>query len=43
MTKFGQGGISNPNRETNEFANSDMFDNDDLIVDINRHTRPKWE
>ena len=28
--------------ETNEFADSDMSDNDDLIADPNRPTRPKW-
>ena len=28
--------------ETNEFADSDMFDNDDLIVDPDSPTRPKW-
>ena len=27
---------------TNEFVDSDMYDNDDLIVDTNSHTRPKW-
>ena len=29
--------------ETNEFADSDMYDNDDLISDPNSPTRPKWE
>ena len=29
--------------ETNEFADSDMSDNDELIVDINIPIRPKWE
>ena len=29
--------------ETNEFADSDMFDNDELIADPNSPTRPKWE
>ena len=29
--------------ETNEFADYDMYDNDDLIVDHNIPTRPKWE
>ena len=28
--------------ETNEFADSDMSDNDDLIIDPNIPTRPKW-
>ena len=28
--------------ETNEFADSDMSDNDDLISDPNILTRPKW-
>ena len=28
--------------ETNEFADSDMSDNDDLIADIDILTRPKW-
>ena len=28
--------------ETNEFADSDMPDNDDLIVDPENPTRPKW-
>ena len=27
--------------ETNEFADSDMYDNDDLITDPNNPTRPK--
>ena len=29
--------------ETNEFADSDMSDNYDLIADPNSPTRPKWE
>ena len=29
--------------ETNEFVDSDMYDNDDLIADTNIPTRPKWE
>ena len=29
-------------RETNEFVDSDMYDNDDLILDPNSPTRPKW-
>ena len=29
--------------ETNEFVDSDMSDNYDLIVDTNITTRPKWE
>ena len=28
--------------ETNEFTDSDMSDNDDLIADIDNPTRPKW-
>ena len=28
--------------ETNEFADSDMSDNDDLIAYIDSPTRPKW-
>ena len=28
--------------ETNEFVDSDMSNNDDLIVDPNNPTRPKW-
>ena len=28
--------------ETNEFADSDMPDNDDLILDPTSPTRPKW-
>ena len=28
--------------ENNEFADSDMSDNDDLIVDIDSPLRPKW-
>ena len=33
----------NVSEETNEFTDSDMSDNDDLIVDPNSPTRPKWE
>ena len=29
--------------ETNEFDDSDMYDNDDLIIGPNSPTRPKWE
>ena len=29
--------------ETNEFVDFDISDNDDLIVDPNSPTRPKWE
>ena len=29
--------------ETNEFDDSDMYDNDELIADPNSPTRPKWE
>ena len=29
--------------ETNEFADSDMSDNNDLIADPNSPTRPEWE
>ena len=29
--------------KTNEFADSDRYDNDDLIADPNSPTRPKWE
>ena len=29
--------------ETNEFADSDMYDNDDLISDTNSPIGPKWE
>ena len=29
--------------ETNDFANSVMSNNDDLVVDPNSPTRPKWE
>ena len=29
-------------KETNEFDDSDMSDNDDLIADPNIPTRPKW-
>ena len=32
----------NVSEETNEFVDSDMSDNDDLIVDIESPTRPKW-
>ena len=32
----------NVNGETNEFADSDMSDNDDLIADPDIPTRPKW-
>ena len=32
----------NVSEETNEFSDSDMFDNDDLIADPNSLTRPKW-
>ena len=28
--------------ETNEFVDFDIFDNDDLIADLNDPTRPKW-
>ena len=28
--------------ETNEFDYSDMSDNEDLSIDTNSHTRPKW-
>ena len=28
--------------ETNEFYDYDMFDNDDLISDLDSPTRPKW-
>ena len=28
--------------ETNEFVDSDMSENDDLIVEPNSPTRPKW-
>ena len=28
--------------DTNEFDYSDMYDNDELIVDIDSPTRPKW-
>ena len=28
--------------ETNEFSDSDMYDNDDLIAYTNSPTRPKW-
>ena len=28
--------------ETNEFDDSDMYDNDDLIADLDSTTRPKW-
>ena len=33
----------NVSGETNEFIDSDMYDNDDLIADPNIPTRPKWE
>ena len=33
----------NVNEETNEFADSDMSDNDDLIENPNSPTRLKWE
>ena len=29
--------------ETNEFVDSDMSDNDDLIADLDIPIRPKWE
>ena len=29
--------------ETNEFADSDMSDNNDFITDLDSPTRPKWE
>ena len=29
--------------ETNEFVDSDMFDNDHLFADPDSPTRPKWE
>ena len=29
--------------ETNEFDDSDMYDNDELIEDPNRPTRPNWK
>ena len=32
----------NVSEETNEFVDSDMSNNDDLIVDPNSPTRPKW-
>ena len=32
----------NVSEETNEFAGSDMSDNDDLILDPDSPTRPKW-
>ena len=32
----------NVSEEINEFADSNMSDNDDLIVDPNSPTRPKW-
>ena len=32
----------NVSEETNEFADSDMFDNDDLIAYLDIPTRPKW-
>ena len=33
----------NVSEETNEFVDSNMFDNDDLIVDPDIPTRLKWE
>ena len=33
----------NISEETNEFVDSDMYDNDDLIADPDSPTRPKWE
>ena len=33
----------NVSEETNEFSDSDMSDNDDLIANPNILTRPKWE
>ena len=32
----------NVSEETNEFDDSDMYDNDDLIAYPNSNTRPKW-
>ena len=32
----------NVSEETNEFDDSDMSDNDDLISDLDSPTRPKW-
>ena len=32
----------NESEETNEFADFDMSNNDDLIADPNNSTRPKW-
>ena len=32
----------NVSEETNEFSDSDISDNDDLITDPNNPTRPKW-
>ena len=32
----------NVSEETNEFYNSDIFNNEDLISDPNSPTRPKW-
>ena len=32
----------NASEETNEFVDSDMSDNDDLIADPDSPTRPKW-
>ena len=32
----------NISEETNEFSDYDMSDNDDLIIDPNIPTRPKW-
>ena len=33
----------NVSEEINEFVDSDMSDNNDLIVDPNSPTRPKWQ
>ena len=33
----------NVSEEINEFVDSDMSDNDDLIVDPENPRRPKWE
>ena len=32
----------NVSEETNEFDDSDMYNNDDLIADPNSPSRPKW-
>ena len=32
----------NVSGDTNEFGDSDMSNNDDLIADPDSHTRPKW-